>query len=183
MFISLGSNCCVTYQLNKYNKRNISFPFDWTKIKINQLINILENDFEKYTELIPKYISEKYDDSYLITNKYKITFAHELFDKYKIEDFQDKLLNRIENFKKYKDNNDITYIRIELSPLKESYQIKLDKLMELLKDAKLILIISSKSYIPKLSSNIILYTFSDFNDDWQRNDIDWFNILHTNTPI
>ena len=38
MYISLGGNCSITYQLNKYKLRNFLSPFDWSKITINQLI-------------------------------------------------------------------------------------------------------------------------------------------------
>ena len=46
-YISLGSNCSITYQLGKLGLRNNSYPFDWTKISLTQLIKILENDFFK----------------------------------------------------------------------------------------------------------------------------------------
>ena len=39
--ISLGSNCSVTYQLNKLGLRMQAYPFDWVKISLNQLNNIL----------------------------------------------------------------------------------------------------------------------------------------------
>jgi hypothetical protein len=172
MFVSLGSNCSITYQLNKYNKRIISFPFDWTKINIKQLISILENNFDSYTDLIIKNKSNNHELSYLITNKYNITFAHEVFEKYELEEFTKKLIIRINNFIT---NNDVTYIRIELGILKESYQKYLDKLCELVNN-KLILIVYSKSYIP-IHKNVKIYTYNNFSSDWKRDDIDWLNIF------
>ena len=50
IFISLGSNCSVTYQMIKYNIRTYAYPFDWCALTINQLIKILENDFLNYYE-------------------------------------------------------------------------------------------------------------------------------------
>ena len=41
--ISLGSNCSITYQLNKYNLRNTAYPFDWSEIRMNKLVEIFTN--------------------------------------------------------------------------------------------------------------------------------------------
>ena len=46
--ISLGGNCSVAYQLRKFNINNISYPFDWCKLTIKNLIKVLENNFENY---------------------------------------------------------------------------------------------------------------------------------------
>lgn len=51
-YIGLGSNCSITWQLNKYNLRTKSYPFDWVKISLSQIINILENNFDDYIETI-----------------------------------------------------------------------------------------------------------------------------------
>ena len=53
--ISLGSNCSVTYQLNKYNLRQQSFPFDWSKITIKQLNKVLESKFKDYENVFKNY--------------------------------------------------------------------------------------------------------------------------------
>ena len=59
--ISLGGNCSITYQLIKLNLRSEAYPFDWTKISINQLINVLENNFNGYSETLEiKYMSDKH---------------------------------------------------------------------------------------------------------------------------
>jgi hypothetical protein len=65
MYISLGGNCSITYQLNKYKLRNFLSPFDWSKITINQLIKVFEdtltnNHIHKYTNLTIKYKSDKF---------------------------------------------------------------------------------------------------------------------------
>lgn len=49
-YISLGSNCSVTYQLNKYGFRSRANLFDWVKISLSQLTIILENDFDDFVE-------------------------------------------------------------------------------------------------------------------------------------
>ena len=48
MFISLGSNCSVAYNLNKFGIRTNAYPFDWANTKMNQLISVLENNFLNY---------------------------------------------------------------------------------------------------------------------------------------
>jgi hypothetical protein len=64
MYISLGGNCSITYQLNKYKIRDFLSPFDWSKITINQLIKVFEDTLtnthlNKYTNLTIKYKSDK----------------------------------------------------------------------------------------------------------------------------
>ena len=41
LYISLGGNCSITYHLIENNLRKKAYPFDWSKISIKQLINIL----------------------------------------------------------------------------------------------------------------------------------------------
>jgi hypothetical protein len=78
LYINLGSNCSVTYQLNKHKLRTVAFPFDWAKISIQQLNLILQNNFDGYSDISIKYFSDKYpsinssNGSYVITNKYNI---------------------------------------------------------------------------------------------------------------
>ena len=68
--ISLGSNCSVTYQLNKYNLRQQSFPFDWSKITIKQLNKVLESKFKDYENVFIKKFSENHDSSYILFSSY-----------------------------------------------------------------------------------------------------------------
>ena len=102
-------NCSVTYQLNKYNLRNNSFPFDWSKIKLNKLQKVLENNFLDYSEIkLLRY--SKNHNSFIIKNKYSI-FAHEYLNNYNLEEFKIKLKKRIYNFKLIKNP---VFIRIEI---------------------------------------------------------------------
>jgi hypothetical protein len=50
-FISLGGNCAVTYQLRKLHLYNNSYPFDWCKLKIKNLIKVLKNDFKDFENI------------------------------------------------------------------------------------------------------------------------------------
>jgi hypothetical protein len=51
IFISIGNNCAGTYHLHNLNLRYNSYPFDWAKMNIKKLNNVLENDFYNYTNL------------------------------------------------------------------------------------------------------------------------------------
>ena len=128
--ISLGSNCSITYQLNKYNLRLQSFPFDWSKITIKQLNKVLEMNFHDYENIFIKKFSENHDSSYIVSNKYNIIFAHEIFDKYNIEEFKKVLVKRINNF--INNKSFIKFVRIELQPITKSYLDELNKLILLL---------------------------------------------------
>jgi hypothetical protein len=191
MIISLGSNCSVTYQLNKYNLRKQSFPFDWAKITIKQLNKVLENKFKDYDNIFIKKFSENHDSSYIVSNKYNITFAHEIFNKYSINEFNQVLINRINNFITRKGVCTCTFIRIELQPITESYIGELNKLIILLDtyfdNYKIILLIDSECKINyEISPKIIIKKIVDFNNfiDWKMDYIDWYEIFYNiSTPL
>lgn len=177
--ISLGSNCSITYQLNKYNKRKEAYPFDWCKISVNQLLKVLENNFSNYTDSLEiKKYSENHD-SYIITNSYNIQYAHEVITN-NIDDFKISLSNRIERFNNL---DNITFIRIELDIVNENYINKIKRLIELLKNYvknfTIKLILRNKidfSNDLALLERIKIYYYDDYID-WQMSNIDWKYIL------
>ncbi len=181
--ISLGSNCSVTYQLNKYNLRIQSFPFDWSKITIKQLNKVLESKFKDYENVFIKKFSENHNSSYILSNKYNITFAHEIFDKYNnnITEFNQVLLRRINNF--VAQTGEIKFVRIELQPITESYLEELNKLILLLDtyfdNYKIILLVDSNSKIQSINKIIIkkVVNFDNFID-WKMDYIDWYDIFY-----
>jgi len=182
MFISLGGNCSVTYQLDKYFKRSIAFPFDWCKIKIKQLINILENNFENYIETLNIKKYSQSHSSYTITNKYNITYAHELFND--INDYKDKIKRRIDRFCNL-ENKYINFIRIELQPINSKYINLINKLVELLKkyseNFKILILIEQTSYNlidqNNISSYVELIPFNSFSENWKMEHVNWKFIL------
>jgi hypothetical protein len=188
LFISLGGNCSISYQLKKLNLKNKSYPFDWSKISIKQLISVLENDFIQYNESLLIYkLSDLHDnfitnDSYslILKNNYNITFAHELGDINNLDNYKEKIKRRIERFKNI-NSSKITFIRIELNIIKENYKDNIVKLCEVLNkySNNYILKIIINSYIDfdDLPRNVIIYKYDDFTDDWQMNKIDWNKIF------
>lgn len=91
-YISLGSNCSVTYQLNKYGLRLHTYLFDWVKINIAQLNVILEKDFNDFVESLEfKKISHKHK----YFGNLKIEEIDNIF--YQYDNLIDNSINDIEN--------------------------------------------------------------------------------------
>ena len=67
-YISLGSNCSVTYHLNKLGLRKKSYPFDWCRIHIHQIIDVLEHQFYLYEKI--DYNTNVFDRTINIWNPY-----------------------------------------------------------------------------------------------------------------
>ena len=207
MYISLGGNCSITYQLNKYNLRNTLYycpseklsntlyycPFDWAKIKINQLINVLENNFDNYAESLQiKRFSDSHQ-SYIITNDYSIQFAHEVvnIDELKaLDDFKDKIKRRITRFQNLSSNysDKITFIRIELDVPKSNYIDNIIKLVKLIKNYYsnfiLKILIETNSYNTIINNPIFekleyveIIKFDSYSEDWKMDHINWSSVF------
>lgn len=203
-YISLGSNCSITYQLAKLGLRTNTYPFDWCKITLQQLIQILEENFNDYVESL-KFVSISnlhpifefnlklgndlnqelniYEiqstNSLILTNKYNIRYAHELGEKYQLEEFKNKLEKRVKRFRELEDKN-VCFVRIELSPLNQSWYSNIIKLHNLLctysSNFKLILIICSLQQF-QFPPNVKIYRFDKFDPDWKMDILDWNNFF------
>jgi len=202
-YICLGSNCSITYQLNKFGLRTHAYPFDWSKISLHQLIDILTNNFCDFTESIEfKKISQSHpiiidtidtintidnknnSSSIIVSNKYGIIFAHELSSKYQLDEFKEKIKIRIEMFNNLSSNqNKIKFIRIELSPIKISWSNQIFQLIYLLNmiisssQYELILIINS-SFQYEFPSNVKIFNYNDFSSDWKMDGLEWTKIFN-----
>jgi len=185
MIISLGSNCSISFHKNNINN-NTTLPFDWCKINITQLIKVLQNNFNNYHNLyIYKYSSNH--NSYIIKNDYNVKFAHELLNKYDLNNFKNKLEERISKFNDILLNNKtkIIFVRIELNKYKKSYNLNLIKLYNILKslykDFELRLILH-KSYQNSINistlTNIKIFYFNNFDNNWRYPLLNWKSILN-----
>ena len=192
MYISLGGNCSIAYQLQKYGLRKMSLPFDWTNMTITQLINILENDFQEFNEL--KIVKESVmhpiisqliasqplqsSSSLILTNKYKIRFAHEISTESELEILKSKYITRIQRFKQFKNPN---FIRIELGKLNiEKYIKELEQLKNILDkyfESWNCHIIVHQDYINDFKityKEFKISSFTKYSSDWQLNkEYDW----------
>jgi len=128
MFISLGSDCSITYNYQKLGLKTYTYPFDW--IKSNNFENILstiKNNFEEWydesnyicikeSEIHP-YIEEDFQfnqkdnlKTIIIENKInKIKFYHDLTINNDIISIINKYRRRINRFYETLNNNRSIY--------------------------------------------------------------------------
>ncbi len=183
-YISLGSDCSIAFNLDKHNLRINAYPFDWIKINnINDLINILSNDFKFFTDM--NYIeilneSDKFpylDDKWtsvlsknviLKNTKYNITFPHEIkIDDQtsvdiKIKNFIDKYDRRINKFISILKNDSIKKVFIRITNKKEELENLNDILSKICLNYELKIIIINKK--KKFLS-------------WKKEELNWENIF------
>jgi hypothetical protein len=201
MFISLGGNCSIKYQLIKHNLDNkVSYPFDWCKISIKQLINVLQNNFNEFSSSLyishesklhlllstssssPSPSSSSSSSSFILKNKYNIMLAHEIKCESELDIFKQSINRRIERFNIDFLKNPI-FIRIEIKPISciINYTKDLDILLNLLYPNKLILIINNKYNIHEdFYTNLKIYYYDDIFIDWKMENIDWIKIFKEN---
>ena len=185
-YVSLGSNCSVTWWLNKLKLRKRAYPFDWANITIQQLNNVLNNKFDEYIDsLAVKFISDKYLDTdgkstALIINSYGVKFAHEMLTD-NINEFKKSLINRVVRFNNLSEKDFIVYVRIELKPISSKYTDYLKKLIKLfdsINEKYVIKIIIHKDSNIKISlDKVKIYYYDSFSPDWKMERLDWTNIL------
>lgn len=203
--ISLGGNCAVAYHL-KISKKGVSGPLDWTKVSINQLNRILENNFSDYTNIRIQKYSDKHlaideegkivegTGSYILINDYGVLFAHEILRsavdpnlrETGLSQYVEKLKTRIERFI-VRSKESTTFIRLETGKLKADYAQELaklvDHLLSLHEKNKLILLIHidevEKVQVmrDKYQDNVRIVTFDKFEEDWRFLSIDWLGLI------
>jgi hypothetical protein len=189
VYISLGCDCSVSYQLNELGLRTSAMPFDWMSItNLDRLQRILENDFENFTnfeyytftEQSDKFNYEKNDTLTsnmvslvkMVHNVYKFTLPHEHYNKlFNIDIFQSKYSRRIERFRNIVRDETQHKIFIRLSNTKEIKNIqKLEKsLLNYGCNNFQIKFINMDNYTDLIDQTIV------FN--WIRNYIPWKTLL------
>jgi hypothetical protein len=179
-YVSLGGNCAVAYWLKEYNLRNEAFPFDWCKVSLQSLINVLENNFINYSDIKIKKLSTNHIDfendkpTYIIQNPYNISMAHEVVNPDTLDTFSISLIKRIDRFVNL--TNPI-FIRLEISNLSSVQMNKYNNLIELLDkyftNYKIIVI----SINQPINKKIIWYPLNTFSEDWQYSYLDWKEIF------
>jgi hypothetical protein len=179
-FISLGENCAVAWNLKELNFKRNSYPFDWCKMSLNKLNNVLENNFKDYSNVIIKKFSENhltFDEKacFNLTNKYNITFSHEVTNKYT------SVLD--ERIKKFKSSKNPIFVMLLLSN-KNHY----NNLIILIKNLQMyfknfnLAIISKNLYnfnnnTCDIGIEIKNISFKEFHQDWKYPNINWSNIF------
>jgi hypothetical protein len=173
------------------NLRTIALPFDWIRINIDDLINILETDFQFFLDelfiesesnkfsLIDLIEIKNYDifnsvgiknsfelDKTLIIKSRKylsLVFPHEIKDINDFPIFIEKYKKRINNFRNIINDSKINKIFIRVEKNLSSKLDKLDKLSNLCKPNQIKYVNIDKSI--KYSS-------------WKKDEIDWKNIFN-----
>jgi len=137
VYVSLGYDCSVAYQLNKLGLRKFALPFDWIRIKnIDDIKDILLNDFQFFVDkeyLEIKNTSNKFffigeDEKIIKTEtqivkhkKYNILFPHDLALEYGIEFMISKYIRRINRFRELILDDSIKKIFIRITNKIENY--------------------------------------------------------------
>jgi len=185
-YVSLGGNCSIAYQLQKYGKRTNSYPFDWADLSIQNLNLVLSTDFDDFINLEIIKLSENHLDkinfqrpSYLIKNNLGIKFAHEIHEPDQIKGFEESLRRRIDRFKQL---DSPQFIRIENKKLKsKQYQLYIQQLKDILDKMfagkYTLTVITHQSISLNLFDQLTHITYDSYSDDWKRDDIDWSSII------
>jgi len=178
VYISLGSDCAVAYNLKKLKLSSYTFPFDWAKINnIDSIQNILENDFSNFFDNIKlkkinsyKFINFDHNEiskiSIILENG--IILPHECTDVYNEDIFKEKYTRRINRFREIVINNKIKKIFVRA----DDKQIDLNKLKNILDNYNC------------LNYKLITIDYSHYkcvdNFTWQREYIAWDKLFLLN---
>lgn len=178
LIIPFGNNCAVAYQLQKYNLRIHSYPFDWLSCNNISILDLISNDYKNlFEDLIIKKkldfhykINSYWNDSKLNTvnvynSQYKIFFKHDFLEKdfsnnNFINNVKEKYERRIERFNTImQSEKKKILIQINNINLYDEYVKLFEK--KNYKNYKLIII---------LNNNINC-------KNWKLDEINWFNLL------
>jgi hypothetical protein len=199
VFISLGSDCSVSYQLRRLGLQTMSMPFDWLRIdKPEMIIDILGNKFAgfaKFDQYIVKVQSANFAiASQLVTTdtntdteermvslkrlvhfKYKFIAPHEFVnDEINIAEFESKYDRRIKRFDLLVKDSTIPKVFVRLGNKAEIDKKKIEKLELALhsygcQNFKL-LMINANEYDELIPRDAVF--------DWHRDYIPWHSIIN-----
>ena len=195
--IPLGSDCCVAYQMKEHGIRIASYPFDWCRSSIQQLIQCIIDDFKIFQTLdigTRSNLHPEIDEdgnllsggSFIVKNGYEMLLAHELTSTDKLEHYRSRINDRITRFRMALNDTSrcIHFIRKESAKIKKSYIEHLVKLIELLPShCKLSLVVhsSSREFLKHLEDQYIgklrIIYYQDFSKDWRCCHLDWDTIF------
>ena len=175
VYIGIGGDCAVAYQLRKLNLQNEAFPFDWIRSnRIQMITDTLQNNFSNFFEYTLKNGTDNFInfESNLtsrihlkLTNGIILPHESKGFEFDRIE-YEEKYKRRIERFNKVVSDKNIRKIFVRadqniLSEEKSQLQTELDKY-------------GCKNF------DILYITYNEFKTDnftWQRDYVPWKNLL------
>lgn len=198
-FMSIGSDCSVDYNIRQYFPlKTITGPFSWASFSLEKLISALKEklntdkyinslDIKKFSHKHPSISNNTENETHgtlILKNDYGFNFAHEIMEKYQLDEFKAILAKRINRFYSYKEQK-ITFVRFENKIVKNKaiYISKLESLaLHLVEsgfsDFNLIIISPfelESEFTMNIASRLInvkcyFYDNSNFVD-WKREDI------------
>lgn len=187
VIISLGSDCSVTYQLQKHHFREKAFPFDWIRISFLDVIKLIENKFEDmFDDIYFKRKSENF--KFVISNSEESKETKEGFiygsKKYPSLEFchdfkgdqKDNLLEVIEKYKRRIDRffelkENVSFVHWSDKPIPLSFLIRWEQLIN--KPLYIIGPFEQENY-----NQIHFIQHKDKFTTWHRNEFDWLNLFN-----
>lgn len=201
-YISIGSICSVSFNLNKYNLRKSSLPFDWVKIDdIDKVSYLIDNKFDGFMDdlsivkesdkffIEDEKITHDKKKSLIVKNKYA-TFCHDFTDESYYEDeekekFNDKYMRRIERLYEILNSDDkIIFVRDEIKMNKINDE-KINNFCKVIDKITgnyqvIIIIHNPKNKEIKYEKNEKITIINDTTKfgGWKRDNINWMDVFN-----
>ncbi len=171
--IPFGSSCAPAFNLQLLKLRDSAYPFDWSKISLTQLQSVFKNNFSNYCNVSIKKYSPNHD-SYMLSNSYNVTFAHEVLISSDLPKFISSLESRVSRLLNLR-KTPLVFMHINFG--KKSKGLR-DLIFELNKYFTKYEILYISNIPPDINTNVIFYELVDYTFiDWQFSNLDWRGIL------
>ncbi len=186
IYISLGNDCSIAYQLQKHNLRHYAFPFDWIKSNnIDDIIYLLNNNFQFFAEKEHFKIVKNSDKFPLLDEKWDDNINNNIIIKHQLYNFTfPHEINYI---------NDKNEINNQIENMCAKYKKRIKRFYDILKDdgiKKKFIRITHKKEIPDLFEKCIGKICNNFEvqiifidkktkfSSWKKDELDWNNIFN-----
>lgn len=197
-FISLGSSCSVSYNLQQLKLKSFTYPFDWLKIpKLQNITECLNNNFKDFMDVTEIKTSDKFpifDDDYtansnnisrIMKNKYDMEFYHDFSNNTDHSQINEKYHRRINRFNEllkspiYFIRDELKMNNIDISQIEEFLSI----VLKINKNIKLMIILhnpknKNHQLLNYKNDNLIVYNDTKPFINWTRPNLDWKNLLN-----
>lgn len=179
VYVSLGNDCSVAYQLQKYGLRTLAYPFDWIRTNnLKDIVNIIDSMFQYFVD--PAYLEVKEESSkfpligddwnddmseniVLKHKMYNVVFPHDLKKDGDMTLIKNKYNRRIERFYDVIKNENVKKIFIRVSNKCESSE-EIKNTLE--------------RYATNFEIKIITLDKKTKFSSWKKNELDWPKIFN-----
>jgi hypothetical protein len=146
--ITLGDHCIASLYLKKCGLKSCSYPFDWIVTNLDMIVDILENDFDRFMN------QTDYYDSFF---KGQIFYQHRSLDKDR--EYFERCINRFKNL----NSNDINIYFMIISHLGGD---NITKMKEIHRDYTLEDYKKIYSLLPNPTKLVIVHLEKDKNNNF-----------------